>query len=98
MKKYVDVEEVIEAIKPMAGVGNKVLDRIRNLPPAVVIPERIISELTQMSNALDCQTPCNDMYWCGWCEKNCKWKDPQEECWRKWVEWLQKGELHEKDR
>ena len=98
MKKYVDVEEVIEAIKPMAGVGNKVLDRIRNLPPAVVIPERIISELTQMSNALDCQTPCNDMYRCGWCEKNCKWKDPQEECWRKWVEWLQKGELHEKDR
>ena len=32
MKIYVDIEEVIEAIKPMAGVGNKVLDRIRELP------------------------------------------------------------------
>ncbi len=97
MKKYVDVETVIEAIKPMAGVGNKVLDRIRNLPPADVIPDRVVTELTQMSNTLDCQTPCNDMYRCGWCEKNCHWKDPQEACWRKWIEWLQKGEPHEKD-
>ena len=73
---------------------------IKMMPPvnvADVIPDKVITELTQMSNALDCQTPCNDMYRCGWCEKNCKWKDPQEECWRKWVEWLQKGEPHEKD-
>lgn len=32
MDEYVKKQNVIEAIKPMAGVGNRIIDRIRNLP------------------------------------------------------------------
>lgn len=60
---------------------------VRAQPPVQpLIPDKIIKELTQMSNALDCQTPCNDMFPSDWCRDNCQWKEPQEQCWRQWAE------------
>lgn len=47
---YIDREETIKALKPMAGVGNRVLDRIKDLPPADVIPIEWIQEQIREQN------------------------------------------------
>lgn len=47
---YIDRDETIKALRPMAGVGNKVLDRVRGLPPADVIPVDWITEQIREQN------------------------------------------------
>lgn len=47
---YIDREETIKALKPMAGVGNRVLDRVKDLPPADVIPIEWIQEQIREQN------------------------------------------------
>ena len=47
---YIDRDETVKALRPMAGVGNKVLDRVRDLPPADVIPVAWIEEQIREQN------------------------------------------------